>query len=284
MALQIALCYANRPAVAHANLGFSLVRELLKQVPDLELDERFDQADKRGERPLRQYDLLLFSLPFEGDYPHLIDMFLRGGIEPLASRRTRGPFVIAGGMAPTLNPEALAEIVDASAMGDAECLIPDIAEKLFPLLRAGSGRDSLLAEAASIQGMYVPSQYHFDFGDDGQISALRSAWDDSSPPIVERRWVKNLDQHASPVNSENEIFAGCAVLEASRGCLWGCRFCAAGFVQRPYRERSAEALWNEVEGAMKQRSRIGLVGADIGDLSHLHDLVEFFARELVFHG
>jgi len=273
--LRVALCYPNRPAVGRSNLGFALVRELLTAArPDLELEQRFATRPRRGERPLRQHDLLIFSVPFEGDYPGLVEMLLRGGVEPLAARRGRGPTLLVGGMAPTLNPEPLAEIADLIAIGDAEALLPEIIEHLLPLLEAGAPRDVILRDAALIEGLYLPARYQFHFDADGRIADISDRWDPGAPATVRRRYASSLDASgAAPLVADEEIFAGCAVVEASRGCLWGCRFCAAGFAQRPYRERDPAALWQSVEAALRLKRRVGLVGADIGDLSFLDDLV-----------
>jgi radical SAM superfamily enzyme YgiQ (UPF0313 family) len=275
--LRVALCYPNRRPVGRSNLGFALLRARLGALPGLELEERFADRPQRGgrapdrARPLYQHELLIFSVPFEGDYLGLVEMLRRGEVEPLAARRTRGPTILIGGLAPTLNPEPLAAIADLVAIGDAEPLLPEIIEHLFPLLEAGAPREALLRDAALIEGIYVPSRYRFDFDPDGRIAAISDAWGEQPPPRVKRRFADRLDaaDGLAPVVADDEIFAGCAVVEATRGCLWGCRFCAAGFAQRPFRERGEEALWRDVEGALQRHRRVGLVGADLGDLSHL---------------
>lgn len=273
MALRIALCFANSPSVARSNLGFQRLVQLFAGQEQIELDQRFASGDPRTARPLSQYDSLFFSIPFEGDYLNLVPMLVQQGVEPLARKRGRGPLIVAGGMAVTLNPEPMAEILDIVALGDAEVLLPEIFASLLPLLRMGAGIDALLEAAQEIDGLYLPARYDFVFADDGQIASIADRWQDGAPKPVARRWVESLERDAEPVLSDEEIFSGAAVIEASRGCLWGCRFCAAGYVQRPYRERDLEQLWELSQAALKLRPRVGLIGADIGDLACLQPLV-----------
>lgn len=275
MTLRIGLCFANRPAVANANLGFAIVRQLVSTFgSDALVDLRYAQPPKKPHRPLTNYDLLLFSVPFEGDYARLVHMLDQGGVEPLWANRGSGPLIVVGGFAPTLNPEPLAQIADLICIGDAEDLLPDLAETIAPLVRAGARHAEILDAATEVEGVYVPRHYSFEFADDGHITAINNSISGEPAKTVQRRFASNLNLSSAPVIADDEIFAGCAVVEASRGCLWGCRFCAAGYAQRPYREHSAETLWPRVKQALGQKPRIGLVGADIGDLSYLDQLAQ----------
>ena len=277
MALRVALCFANSPAVARSNLGFQRLIQLFAHIgqrENIETEQRFAFGEKKKQRPLYQYDALFFSVPFEGDDVNLVKMLFANDLEPLAARRAWGPLIIAGGMAVTLNPEPLAEIIDIAAIGDAEVLLPDIIDRLFPLLRSGANLPQLLEAAQEIDGLYLPARYRFHFDDDGGISGIEDLWTHEAPAPIKRQWVEQLQRDAQPVISNEEIFGGAAVIEASRGCLWGCRFCAAGYVQRPYRERDLEQLWQASQAALALKPRVGLIGADIGDLGCLHPLVE----------
>jgi len=277
MTLRVALCYPNRPAVGRTNLGFNIVRELLGTLGQpLDLEERFVGRQRRDQRPLAQFDLIACSIPFEGDYPRLVEWLVANDVEPRATRRPDGPLLLIGGMAPTLNPEPLGLIADLIAIGEAEPLLPELTATIGPLLRARARRDQVLAAAAEVDGIYVPEQLRFEFAADGRIVDIASAHPGVALPLVHRRWNADLDQRpgSAPVIADDEIFAGCAVVEATRGCLWGCRFCAAGFVQRPFRQRRLEALWPDVERGLALRRRVGLIGADLGDLDGLPMLVE----------
>lgn len=277
MALRVALCFANGPVVARSNLGFQGLVQLFSQIENIETEQRFAFGEKKKLRPMYQYDVLFFSVPFEGDDVNLVKMLFANDLEPLAAKRAWGPLIIAGGMAITLNPEPLAEIIDIAAIGDAEVLLPPIIETLFPLLRSGAGINPLLEAAREIPGLYLPARYRFHFAEDSGISGIsgiEDLWSSQDPVPVRRQWAKQLQGDAEAVISHEEIFSGAAVIEASRGCLWGCRFCAAGYVQRPYRERDLEQLWQASQAALRIRPRVGLIGADIGDLGCLHPLVE----------
>lgn len=277
MTLRVALCYPNRPAVGRSNLGFNIVRELLGTLGQpLVIEERFVGRQRRDQRPLSQFELIVCSIPFEGDYPRLVEWLVANDVEPRATRRPDGPLLLIGGMAPTLNPEPLALIADLIAIGDAEPLLPELTSTIGPLLRARARRDQVLAAASEVAGVYLPELLRFEFGANGRIDGIASAQPGTALPLVQRRWNPDLDLRpgTAPVIADDEIFAGCAVVEATRGCLWGCRFCAAGFVQRPFRQRRLQSLWPDVERGLALRRRVGLIGADLGDLSELHALVE----------
>ncbi|MBN2358713.1 MAG: radical SAM protein [Deltaproteobacteria bacterium] len=275
MTLRVALCYPNRPAVGRANLGLAIVRDLLATLGQpLAIEERYAGGPRRAQRPLDHFDLIVCSVPFEGDYPRLIELLVAGGVEPLAARRPDGPSVLVGGMAPTLNPEPLALIADLIAIGEAEELLPELTATIGPLLRARARRDEMLSAAAEVSGVYVPDRLRFEYDAAGRIAGIGGAQPGRELPRVARRWIADLDRAGAtaPVIADDEVFAGCAVIEATRGCLWGCRFCAAGFAQRPFRQRRQEALWPDVERALGLRRRVGLVGADLGDLNGLPEL------------
>jgi radical SAM superfamily enzyme YgiQ (UPF0313 family) len=282
---RIALIYPNTYHQAMSNLGFQTVYHLLNQHTNC-LCERFFLPDPddlnehqrsgyplvslESQRPLRDFDLLAFSISFENDYLHLPTIFSLSGLPLFAANRSAAhPLVLLGGVCAFLNPEPLAEIVDLVAIGEAEPILP----ALLAQLTAGKlDRQSLLAALAGIPGIYVPSLYAFNYRVDGTVESIdRQA---STPAQVQRQYLAELDSSASRsyIQTAATEFGDMALSEVSRGCSRGCRFCAAGYIYLPPRERSLDNLLAQVDTGLCQRQKIGLVGAAVADHSQIEAL------------
>jgi radical SAM superfamily enzyme YgiQ (UPF0313 family) len=174
---------------------------------------------------------------------------------------------MAGGAALFLNPEPVADFMDIVCLGEAEPIIP----QLLDALRKGSDRRELLREAAGVPGVYVPSFYEALFEGERQIS-IRVL--DGAPARVKRVWAEKLDEAParSAILSPEAEFSDMYLLEVSRGCPRGCRFCAAGFIYLPYRQRGLDALKEDAEAGLAKRDRIGLVGAALSDYRGIGEL------------
>jgi radical SAM superfamily enzyme YgiQ (UPF0313 family) len=162
--------------------------------------------------------------------------------------------VLAGGAAIFLNPEPVADFIDAFCLGEAEELLPDLLEKLCG---ESSGRSGLFEELSKLPGVYIPSLFRKD---------LRET--------ITRRYVKDLDRYpvATVINAPEAEFSDLHLVELSRGCPRGCRFCAAGYIYLPYRQRSVEAIKADVERGIANNRKIGLVAAAVGDYQGIGDL------------
>lgn len=282
--LSVALVYPNTYHQAMSNLGFLSVYHLLNSRADT-LCERFflpdaeDLAEHRKTgyplfsletgRFLTDFDVIAFSVSFENDYLHLPVIFDLARIPLFAEERGEDfPPLLTGGVCAFLNPEPLAEIMDLFAVGEAEAILP----ALLPLLIAEGPRPELLRRLARLPGVYVPSQYAIDYRDDGAPAAIRSLA--GAPPRVARQWLSDLDSADSRsfVLTPETEFGDMALTEVSRGCSRGCRFCAAGFLYLPERERSLERLLPQIESGLCERDKIGLVGAAVFDHSAVGEL------------
>jgi radical SAM superfamily enzyme YgiQ (UPF0313 family) len=285
--LAVALVYPNTYHHAMSNLGFLSVYHLLNSRDDT-LCERFFLPDpddlvehRRSGYPLfsletgtflADFDVVAFSISFENDYLNLPTIFDLARIPLFAEERGEDlPLIVAGGVCAFLNPEPLAEIVDAFAVGEAEPILPGLVDALRDSDRE---RPALLRELAALPGIYVPSRYAIEYADDGTLAACRPL--EGAPPRVARRYLADLDAAASRsfVLTEETEFAGMALTEISRGCSRGCRFCAAGYIYLPPRERSLEALIPQVEEGLCSRKKVGLVGAAVSDYSQIGPLSE----------
>ena len=288
--LSVCLVYANRYATAMSNLGFQVVYSLFNGFADVVCERAFlpDAADmKEYEKtglpllslesriPVSDFDVVAFSVSFENDYLNIPAIFALSRIPSFArDRGTSSPLVIAGGAALFLNPEPIADLMDIVCVGEAEVILPAFVE----LLRGDQGDDrgELLSRASRVPGLYVPSLYAVSH--DGRrvmaISASRGA-----PDRVTRTWDRDPDGPvaSSRLFTTDTEFADMYLMEVSRGCPRGCRFCAAAFIYQPYRPRPIEMLREEAERGLALKEKLGLVGAAVSDHRNLGELCRFIA-------
>lgn len=289
--LGVALVYPNTWRVGMANLGLHAVYRLANAEADILCERVFLPEDPGAEprsvesgRSLRDFDVVAFTLSFEDDYVNVLDLLRRAGI-PLRTvdRDDRFPLVVGGGIAVQINPEPLAPFFDLFLVGEAEELLPPFFRVMRgPEVRAG--RAAALRALCQLPGGYVPSLYDVAYGDTRDPAAgwvTRFEPRDGASPLVKRLYVPDLRQVATSrvVESPGAQFGDLYLTEVARGCLWGCRFCAAGFVQRPYREVDLEVLRGEARKGMAMGLRVGLVGPDTSDHTGLDPLTCTIAAE-----
>lgn len=278
----VALVYPNSYAVGMGNLGFQAVYGLLNALDDVVCERVFTPdppapppwpvpRSLESGRPLTNFDLLAFSIAFENDYPSVLALLAAAGLPLAAEARTEAhPLVIAGGVACWINPEPLADVVDAFLIGEAEVLLPPF----WTAYDAGGTRTELLRRLArEVAGVYVPRFYRPEYRSDGTLSGYRLLAD--VPRRVTRVHLANLA--AAPAVTRvhftgNTPFSADHLVEVSRGCPHGCRFCAAGYLYRPPRFHRLETLSASLDAAPPGTRRIGLVGAAVSDLPDLEAL------------
>ncbi len=274
--LPIALVYANTYYIGMSNLGLHVIYRLFNEQPNIVCERVFHQENAasvslESQRPLTDFGVLAFSLSFELDYFNLVAMLLRAGIPLRAEDRDeRHPLLIAGGPCVTANPEPLAPILDACVIGEGEVVAPCLAHDLWHGLEVG--REELLKQLARIPGVYVPRFYHIETKNE-HIESIGPV--PGVPYPVQRQWLADLDAFAAryAIVTEETEFGDMYLIEVSRGCRRGCRFCLAGFTYLPMRERSLEGLLASAEEGLKHRRKLGLIGASLSDYSHIDQLV-----------
>ena len=285
--LRVLLVYPNTRDVAMANLGFQQVYSLLNKIEGVICD-RFAlpigwkaEAQSLSHKELcsmdlrlhpLEFDVIAFSISFEPDYLNTVLALKYFGI-PLdrKGRDSSFPMVTAGGSAIFINPEPLAECMDVLFIGEGE----GMAESFFGLLRNNEERAHFYEQAVSIPGIYLPQNYHprMEQGLQVEISPLNGA-----PDRVVRHWVtreESLCTH-SVLHDEESTFKDMALMEVTRGCIWACRFCTAGFIYRPPRLPDLDKTYSSMDtlltGLGKSAQTIGLVGPSVTDHPELPEL------------
>ncbi|RLA86194.1 MAG: TIGR03960 family B12-binding radical SAM protein [Deltaproteobacteria bacterium] len=226
--------------------------------------------------PLKEFDILGFSLQYELTYTNLLNILDLGGIPLLSSQRDRDmPLVIAGGPG-AMQPEPLADFVDAFVLGEGEEVLPRLVEVYRSWKRDHGTKDELLMALSRIPGVYVPSFFRFRWDRQGLIEEIQPLHEGYGE--VRRQVVGDLDRYpfpSSPIVPLCRVVHDRLSIEVVRGCLRGCRFCQAGFIYRPLRERRPEELLEVIEEALHRTGydELSLLALSIGDCSFLEPFV-----------
>jgi len=294
VALKVALAYPDTYEVGMSHLGLRILYDILNGRDDALAERVFspwtdlEEEMRRGGlplwalesgRPVREFDVFGISLPYEMTFTNALNLLDLAGL-PLASaeRGDDHPLVIAGGPG-AANPEPLADFVDAFVLGEGEQVIGEIAEAV--IAKRGQGRAATLAALAAIPGVYVPSLYEVTY--DGPCVASVEPRD-GAPARVCRRVVEDFEAAPYPTDQVVpflETVHDRVTLEIMRGCSRGCRFCQAGMMYRPVRERSVERLADLARCAVHATGwdEIALLAFNSPDYSRIEALVDRLLAE-----
>ena len=253
---RIAFCFPDTYEIGMSNLGMRILYGVMNQMDGVwcervfapwgDMEEEMRKADmplfalESGD-PITNFDIVAFSVGYEMAFTAILNMLDLAKI-PLrsAQRDSLTPLVIAGGTA-MYNAEPIADFIDLVSLGEGEDITVELVELHRKARREGWSKAEFLRAAAQLDGIYVPSLYDISYHDDGPVSAITPR--DGAPAVVTKRIVHDMDKAYFPVNTivpSTEIVQDRVMLELFRGCIRGCRFCQAGYVYRPVRNRSRD--------------------------------------------
>jgi radical SAM family uncharacterized protein/radical SAM-linked protein len=266
---KVALAFPDLYDIGMSHLGFKILYGILNGHPstlaervyapwsDMEAELRnrsLPLVSLESARPLRNFDVVGFSLQFELTYTNILLMLDLGGIPLRSEARTEEhPLVIAGGPTAT-HPEPLSPFIDAFVIGDGERLSVEIALLWVTLRDAGMPRRERLIELAKLEGVYVPSLYERESCPETGLLYVSKPTVEGAPKRVQRAFVGDLSQYpfpsSGPVAATETVFDRISI-EIARGCTEGCRFCQAGMIYRPVRERDPQEIIDTIVHAVK---------------------------------
>ncbi len=292
--IKVALVFPDLYEIGMSYLGFKILYEIINQREDALAERVFSPAvdmDKllreqelpifslETYRSLNSFDLVGFTLQHELCFSNVLNLLELGQI-PLRKeeRKEKDPLVMAGGPA-AFNPEPLSPFIDLFVIGEGEEVIGEIIEiyKKWKDQKGKNSRKELLKELALLEGVYVPSFYEVDYWADGRIKSITPR-EKEAPPLVRKRLITNLDQAPFPLFPlvpNLEVVHDRITLEIFRGCTRGCRFCQAGMIYRPVRERSVENLIKLAEEILAHTGyeEISLSSLSSTDYSQIEELI-----------
>ncbi|WP_195986320.1 TIGR03960 family B12-binding radical SAM protein [Clostridium sp. D53t1_180928_C8] len=234
--------------------------------------------------PLDEFDMLGFTLQYEMSYTNILNMLDMSGITIRASeRKNDDPIIMAGGPC-AYNPEPLYDIVDFFEIGEGEEMMNDVLEVYARHKEAGNfNKQDFLREISKIGGIYVPSLYDVTYNEDGTIKEFKAKYEDV-PAKIKKRIVNNFDAVSFPeemIVPYTDIVHDRVVLETARGCTNGCRFCQAGMIYRPVREKTTNTLLEQARRALKATGydEVSLASLSICDYSNIQNLISSLVLE-----
>ena len=290
--IRFAFCFPDVYEVGMSHLGTKILYHMLNNRDDTYCERVFapwvdmeDEMRKRGIKlfaleskdEIAEFDFIGFTLQYEMSYTNIVNMLDLSGVPILYNERKRtDPFVICGGPC-AYNPEPLWEIADIFVIGEGEEVTNEILDKYLIWKESGEDRTAFLDSIACIQGVYIPSFYDAKYNQDGTIKEFYPI-DDKYPKTISKRIVKDLDNIYYPddmIVPYTDIVHNRIMLEVFRGCTRGCRFCQAGMVYRPVREKSRETLLEDADKLIKSTGyeEVSLTSLSICDYSDIEGLV-----------
>ncbi len=274
--ITLVLVYPNSYRLGMSNLGFQTVYGLTNRNPLSRCERSFlldsnEAIALESGLTLSSFDVVAFSISFELDYPNVIEILRRAKIPPRSSDRNDShPLILAGGAAMMLNPEPLADFMDAIFIGEAETVLDSTLSSIAAC--KGKPGDSLKEELAHLRGVYIPGFYRSETDEHRRVREVTPIGNVPFPiPRNAQPDIETFDT-TSEILTPNTVFGKSFLVEVSRGCPRRCKFCAGTTIYSPPRYRSARRILSAVETKLRDEKRVGLLGAAVGDHPHIENI------------
>ena len=296
--IRFAMCFPDVYEIGMSHLGMKILYDMFNRRDDVWCERVFSpwiDLDKmmkeekiplfalESQEPVRDFDFLGITIQYEMCYTNILQILELSGIPFDATDRTwEDPIVIGGGPC-VYNPEPLADFFDLFYIGEGETVYDRLFDVYKEIRRRRGSRKEFLEAAAEIEGIYVPAFYEVTYQEDGTIQDFYPV-NVHAKPVITKQVVMNMDEITypeKPVVPFIKVTQDRVVLEIMRGCIRGCRFCQAGMIYRPTRERSVEQLKKYAYSMLKStgHEEISLSSLSSSDYSQLKELVEFLIEE-----
>jgi len=289
--LRFAFCFPDVYEIGMSHLGLKILYYIINSEPGMWCERAFapwfDMRDQmiansvplcalESGDPLTDFDVVGFTLQYEMSYTNVAMMLDLAGIPLFANDRVDTFPLIVGGGPCACNPEPVADFFDIFVLGEAEEVIVELGKLIIKCKAAGYGKKRILTESSKIKGIYVPSLYSVKYSDDGTVKDIKPTKGAGS---VEKRLITNFNDVPYPENVVVPLIETVhdrANVEVLRGCIRGCRFCQAGFIYRPFREKDVETLSCQAKELCDATGyeELSLVSLSTGDYTRIEELLD----------
>jgi radical SAM family uncharacterized protein len=302
VSVKFALAFPDIYDIGFSNLGLAILYDAINQRddalaerlyapwPDMEAllrENDFSLFSLENRRPVKEFDILGFSIPYESLFTNVINMLDLSGIPIRSNQRGEDdPIVIAGGHA-SFNPEPMSAFIDAFVIGEGEEIIHEIIDRLKSVKEKGVQRGEIIDHLSGIDGIYVPKHFKVEVNEYGKIISIQNTQIPAKTTII-KRFVRKLPPPITNFLVPNiRTVQDRVVVEIMRGCSRGCRFCQAGMITRPVRERDPDVILQAVEEAVKNTgyeevSLLSLSTSDYSQIIPLLNRISTLSKELAF--